>query len=321
MKKYSKVFQILSLILAITFIFTGCGTAGNGDETTQVSQQAQTENTGNVVTPTGNNLNSVDVTAATQGTTQGATQSTTSTGTTSTTQGTTGTTVSTTVIDTTVQNTEPVTEENLSLNDIKEMPLKDVQDLLFATKDPNTAGKILTACGFAYDHEQGIYYSTKDPLQRKFGYNVIFDMVAPQAAMIFSTERIFFNYGDKDWMIQLWKGQYGITAGAEIGLYNKTDKIMQYDCASDDELIDMAFDFYNQGQYVFSRGPEEHWWLTGFKIFNVGVPILIELDITLTFPNVSMADAFERGLKKTVGTALIDTMTYTRQGRSFSIQW
>ena len=201
------------------------------------------------------------------------------------------------------------------------MPLKDVQDLLFASQDADKTVQILNACGFEYDEKQGIYYSSINPWQKGFGFNFIYDMAAPIAGMNYSTERITFPYNGKDWMIQIWKGQYGMTAGAEIGIYNKTDKVMQYDCASEDEFLEMSFVLYNQGEEMFHRGPEKHWWLTGFKILNVGVPILLDMDMTIKFPTKSMADAFETGLKKANRDNLLDPMTYTRGAKTFHIHW
>lgn len=213
------------------------------------------------------------------------------------------------------------TEETAA--DLSNLSVKEIQDMLFNTTDPNVAGQILTIAGFEYDAEQGIYYSQLDPLQRLFGFNMIYDAAAPRVGMVYSTKRIYFDYADKNWMVQIWKGQYGITAGAEIGLYNKpTDRLIpQYDCATDDELITMAFDFYNAGQYEFSRGPEKHWWLTGFKILQLGVGPLIDLDITLEFPNRKMANAFEEGLKTVSVTSLVDKLTYKRTKNTFYIEW
>lgn len=207
--------------------------------------------------------------------------------------------------------------------DLSNLSVKELQTMLFETKDPNVAGKILTICGFEYDSKQGIYYSSMNPLQRLAGFNIIYDIAAPRVGMIYSTVRIYFDYNGKNWMMQLWKGQYGITSGAEIGLYNKPENrvIPQYDCATDDELIMMQFDFYNQNKYVFSRGPEPHWWLTGFKVFNAGVSFLIDLDINLDFPSKEMALAFEKGLKNAQKTEIIDPLEFTRKGTSFNIKW
>ena len=161
-----------------------------------------------------------------------------------------------------------------------------------------------------------------NPLQRKFGFNRVYDMAAPIAGMIYDTRRIEFEYDGREWMVQIWKGQYGITSGAEIGLYNRDpERNFQYDCADDEDLIEMQFDFYNQDELVFSRGPEKHWWLTGFKVFNAGVPILIDLDMTLTFTDKQMAQAFVNSLKKTAATSLMDPITYKKTGSIVEIHW
>jgi hypothetical protein len=141
--------------------------------------------------------------------------------------------------------------------------------------------------------------------------------------MIYSNANIYFTYDDKDWMMEIWKGQYGITAGAEIGFYNKpTDRVMKhYDCVTDEEMLTMSFDFYNMDEFVFSRGPEKHWWLTGFKFLHVGIPQFIDLDMTIEFPNRKMANAFEKGLKEEQKNQITDPIKYTRKGDTFNIKW
>lgn len=219
-------------------------------------------------------------------------------------------------VETTAKN-EEITEEQL-----EELSVKELQDLLFATKDPNTAGKILEIAGFEYDEEQGIYYSQMNPLQRKFGFNLVYDMAAPMVGMVYDTKRIEFNYDNREWMIQLWKGQYGMTSGAEIGLYNRDpSRNFQYDCADDEDLIEMQFDFYNQNEFVFSRGPEKHWWLTGFKVFHIGVPILIDLDMKLKFTDKQMAQAFAQSLRTVAATSLLDPIKYEIKGSTVTIKW
>ena len=201
--------------------------------------------------------------------------------------------------------------------------LANIQDALFVEKDENTARKILVTAGFDYDPIQDVYYTQLDSWQRNFGFNSVYDTAAPMVGMLYSTAKIYFTYDDKDWMMEIWKGQYGITAGAEIGFYNKpTDRVMKhYDCVTDEEMLTMAFDFYNMDELVFTRGPEKHWWLTGFKFLHVGVPSFIELDMTIEFPNRKMANAFEKGLKEEAKKQLTDKMTYTRSGDTFNIVW
>lgn len=329
MKKYARVFSMLALILAITFVFSGCGVIDFAKSILIKEETTTTPDTtvsGEIVY-TDDATNSVVITPPSDTTTvtQPAAGNTSS----ATTQATTSTSVDTTEVKKPVATTEgkkpattvPTTEKIPTAAEIQEMPLKDVQDLLFASDSADKTVQILSACGFEYDEKQGIYYSSVNPWQKGFGFNVIYDMSAPLAGMYYATERVYFQYDNKDWMIQIWKGQYGMTAGAEIGIYNKTDKIMQYDCVSEEEFLEMSFVLYNQGKKMFERGPEKHWWLTGFKILNIGVPILLDMDMTIKFPTKSMADAFEAGLKKANRDNLLDPMTYTRGAKSFTIHW
>ena len=322
MKKYARIFSMLALVLAITFVFSGCGVIDFAksilikEETTVPSTTLPGE-----IIYTDDATNSAVI--APPSDTVPSTQST----------ATTNANATTTAVETTASNnnvstqqdkpstTTTVTEKVPTAAEIQEMPLKDVQDLLFASESADKTVQILNACGFEYDEKQGIYYSSVNPWQKGFGFNVIYDMSAPLAGMYYSTERIYFQYDNKDWMIQIWKGQYGMTAGAEIGIYNKTDKVMQYDCVSEEEFLEMSFVLYNQGEKMFERGPEKHWWLTGFKIMNIGVPILLDMDMTIKFPTKSMADAFEAGLRKANRDNLLDPMTYTRGAKSFTIHW
>ena len=348
MRRFARPVSAIALILTIVICFSGCGIV---DFTKSILTKENTEVTANLQNNTDisdqdnqNNtpFENTDVLPSTGDTSEGTTTAvpgtsgSASTGNNSTSgSGSSGssstatqskpsgsTTQTTNKNNSTGTTNKPVDEDDLTVEDIKEMPIKDVQDLLFATNDASTANKILVACGFEYDAKQGIYYSHLNPLQRKFGFNFIYDMAAPMAGMFYDTKRIEFIYDNREWMIQIWKGQYGITSGAEIGLYNRPlDRVMQYDCANDEDLIEMQFDFYNQNQLVFSRGPEKHWWLTGFKIFNAGVPILIDLDMTLKFTNITMARAFYNSLKKVAATSLIDPMTYSIKGSTVSIYW
>ena len=314
MKKIAKLTSAIALCLTLIICFSACGLADltrslvSGDETT--TNQSTTEqalDTVNATQPVSSTSTTVPSTATTD--------------TTATTQ--TPTAVPTSQASETAEPTtakrEPTTAKPNT--GIKEEPVKDIQDLLFATNE-NTAKDILVAAGFAYDEEQGIFYTPLYPWQRYFGFNVIYDMAAPLTGMIYDTKRIEFIYDDREWMVQLWKGQYGITAGAEIGLYTRDlDRTLQYDCADDEDLIEMQFDFYNQGKYVFSRGPEKHWWLTGFKVFHVGIPFTITMDMTLKFTDNQMATAFMKALKKQQYTDIMNPIKYKRVGSTIRIIW
>ena len=84
-----------------------------------------------------------------------------------------------------------------------------------------TVGEVILAAGFRYDKNQQIFYSEEESWQRNFGFTPFYDAAAAFTGMYYDTMRLKFNYADKDWMIQIWKGRYGITTGGEMGIYYK----------------------------------------------------------------------------------------------------
>ena len=78
----------------------------------------------------------------------------------------------------------------------------------------------LKDAGFAYEINGDYFYSLMDCWQREVGYCRLYDEAAPMFNMIMDCEPVEFSYGGKRWLIELWKGQYGITTGGEIGIYN-----------------------------------------------------------------------------------------------------
>ena len=331
MKKYYRIITVVSSFLVIVCAFSGCGLVDAIKGASQTTEPSQTEPANdNVVYDNNTPLDSVVIAPVeeSEGSTANATAQNGSTATTasgknnSQSNSQTNTKKPQSNSTTNASATEPVTE--ITEEDLKNMSIQEIQDLLFNTTDPNTAGKILEFCGFEYDPEQCIYTSTMYPLQRYFGFNFIYDMVAPRVGMVYSTKRIEFKYGEKQWMIQLWKGQYGITTGAEIGLYNKPlNRPIQYDCAGDDELfVLMSYDLYNGNELLFKRAPERHWWLTGFKLLEVGIAPVLTMDITLTFDTLEMANSFYNSLKKVAASSMSDPIKYKRVSlTTFEIVW
>lgn len=121
--------------------------------------------------------------------------------------------------------------------------------------------------GYKYDANGDVYFTDKDPWQRNFGFNELYDVGASFIVFYYDTVRCKFNYANKDWMIQFWKGQYGfVFIGAEIGVYNKpaTRKVEHYDCASDEDSLKMSMTCYRKGEEIFSRKYATYWWCTGF---------------------------------------------------------
>ncbi len=184
------------------------------------------------------------------------------------------------------------------------------------TPDSELAHAVVAA-GFEYDLDQKIIFSRMNAWQRKFGYAYAYDLAAPATiSAIIDCEPFFFHYNEKDWMIELWKGQYGLETGGEIGVYvhnskwpildttlgkrpddDKNSKF--FDCANNNERLEMSFTLKRDGVPLFSRGPEKHWWLTGFKWGVLSTPEQLTMDLRITFPATEMRKAFVAAVEKT----------------------
>lgn len=161
--------------------------------------------------------------------------------------------------------------------------------------------------GYLYDPSEKCFYTASDPWQRLVGYNAIFDVCAPFTFIDFDTVRLDFKYKNKDWRVQLWKGQYGLLFyGCEIGVYTKPAdrKLAHYNCASDDELLMMEVDFLQKksnGSWVekFSRPYGSYWWCTGFVPGNLfGNFQNLKLDMRITMKDYEMLSGFTSALAK-----------------------
>lgn len=124
------------------------------------------------------------------------------------------------------------------------------------------------ALSYSYDAVGNYFYTDDNPWQRNFGFNRLYDMGAAFTVMYYDTVRIKYSYGQYDWMIQMWKGQYGlIFVGSEIGLYykEKTKTTDHYNCATEAMELNMQMTLYREGRgELFTRPYAPHWWITAF---------------------------------------------------------
>ena len=151
--------------------------------------------------------------------------------------------------------------------------------------------------GFAYDREQGIFYSELYAWQRAFGYCEAYDEAAPFINCIVDCEPIRFQYKGKSWLIEFWKGQYGITTGAEIGVYYKRFPFgKMYRSVKDKDMLSVSCRLVKNGETLFCRH-HCHWWLTGFKPTEFSQPSELTAYIGIDFPNFCMKSAFLAAIK------------------------
>jgi hypothetical protein len=194
--------------------------------------------------------------------------------------------------------------------------------------DIKTLNQELEPFGFAYNQDQDLFLSIMYPWQRRYGYGKPYDDIAPFISLIIDCEPIYFKYNNKDWLVEFWKGQYGMTTGSEIGIYttsnnNDGNSNHIYDSATNDECLSISYVLKKNNKVLFTRS-DKHWWLTGFKLGLFSKPSELVMDIVITLETNEMLNAFLNGLKK-VGyqdndIKIIDNSIFLTFSKPHSIQ-
>lgn len=158
-----------------------------------------------------------------------------------------------------------------------------------------------------------------DPWQRKFGFNILFDALGNLLLTNIDTVRVKFEYNGQKKMAQFWKGNYTrISNGGEIGFYNQSEKSpLQYDCFTDNELLDMSIEIYHGDELLYQRGPVEHWWITGYTPGPMIDKDELTMIGTIGFKEQGMCDAFVAAAKKAFGKSAEITV----EGMTAKIIW
>ena len=157
---------------------------------------------------------------------------------------------------------------------------------------------------YKYDPDGGYFYTDdKNCWQQNFGFNEGYDSMAPLGMMNYDTVRIKFEYDNKEWLVQMWKGQYGYAfVGGEVGVY--TRKVgaggTHYNCAKQEDWLNMEMAFvWDKGrtgnyQTIFTRDYTQYWWCTGFVPgLETGAPRdQFRLITHITFKSTEMAELF-----------------------------
>jgi hypothetical protein len=167
---------------------------------------------------------------------------------------------------------------------------------------------------YQYSYVDDFYYTNdKDAWQYNFGFGKIYDIASPYLLLEYDYIRVFFTYGGKDWMLQMWKGQYGLLFyGGEIGIYNRphSEEGMNewtfFNCPAEEDWLMMEMTLYHQniqGEYVreFTREYDKYWWCTGFKNGHLRVQEPadeLRLEGRITFKDEEMTQIVVDGLKE-----------------------
>lgn len=164
---------------------------------------------------------------------------------------------------------------------------------------------LLLPYGFQYDISADCFYSTIHCWQRKYGYRRLYDGSAAALGMIFDCEPIYFDYDGRHWLIEFWKGQYGMSAGTEVGIYAADEhhsqpsvpRKMHYKSIRDSELFPVRISLFH-GEKLIAIREMRHWWLTAFFLGKYCPPHTLAANISITFPDYEMCNAYINGLKR-----------------------
>ena len=186
---------------------------------------------------------------------------------------------------------------------------------------------LLEPFGYAYVPSQDVFTSRMDAWQKDFGYSAFYDKAAPHLGIVINSLPVYFNYDGKTWLIEFWKGQYGINTGCEIGVY-RADRILDkneldytlFKSVDKCDMPELSFAFYNaEKDMEIAQLCGKHWWLTAFKPGLFSIPSNLTVWSSVTLYSREMAAAFANALRK-LGycqnevTLHRNTVTFTFEG-------
>jgi len=174
------------------------------------------------------------------------------------------------------------------------------------TPQSNLAKAVVQA-GFLYDPAQDIICSSLNAPQHALGYCWAYDQASALVEMIIDCETFYFIHKGDAWLIELWKGQYGIETGCEIGVYRDGPFIEPlrpdfanfrsrfYKCVerNQQQMLPMQSALYSKGKPLLHRHRQYHFWLGAWKwgIFTENTHDLA-MRVQVDFPSAEMCAAF-----------------------------
>lgn len=156
--------------------------------------------------------------------------------------------------------------------------------------------------GYLYDCCQNVFTTRVDAWQKEFGFTYAYDRFAPFFNMVFDAQPIYFDYNGRTWLIEVWKGQYGITTGGEVGIYRadglaakKDLKKTLFHAVTEEDMLTFSLTLTRRDK-LLAGFTQHHWWLTAFCMGMFSSPSDLCMEICMTFPNCEMLSVFVRAL-------------------------
>ena len=182
-------------------------------------------------------------------------------------------------------------------------------------------GEGLVGLGFDFSLPEMMVYATINAWMRDYGFCLMYDVAAGIMPMWnYITRRFKFDYADREWMIQIWKGNYLITNGGEVGVYNRDKGSFgsYYNCAGDEDLMEMSLEIWRGDKLLVYQEPQMHWWINGF---NMSDKMYIPQSLTMKFSIVMMDEEMLNAFCKAIDNHYRKDVTYTVDGLKISVVW
>ncbi len=189
-------------------------------------------------------------------------------------------------------------------------------------KVSNVDNSGMVGIGFNFDLSELLVYATLDCWMRDFGFCLFYDIAANMMPAFFNyeTRRFKFEYDGLEWMIQIWKGNYVVTNGGEVGIYNREPGSFgtYYDCANDEQLLNMTLQVYHGDKLLVDEGPMKHWWINGFNLGDrMYIPSSLTMKFSIDMPDEEMLNAF----CESIDNHYRQDVTYTVDGLTVNVIW
>ena len=192
---------------------------------------------------------------------------------------------------------------------------------IFFSKDGiayGSNGKGILALGYECSVYDLLIYTTVDCWMHKFGFCALYDTFCYATPFFnYITRRFKFEYDSKEWMVQVWKGNYFITNGAEVGIYSRPlgSAGTFYNCY--DGVMNMSLALSADGETVFERECPQ-WWISGFKLSRkLYSPLSMTVDFSIELLSTDMAKAF----CESVNSGYMRDAVCRQNGKTVYVTW
>ena len=176
--------------------------------------------------------------------------------------------------------------------------------------------------GFNMNLSEMLVYATVDCWMRDYGFCYLYDVIACTMPVFFNynTRRFKFEYNDLEYMIQIWKGNYTVSNGGEVGVYcrDKSKFGSYYDCANDEQMLEMSMQILHNDKVLVDVGPELHWWMNGF---NLGTRMYLPESLTMKFSIKMTDEEMLEAFCNSIDSHYMHDVTYTVDGLTVNGEW